>query len=303
VTTGSVKVLGLTGQPGRTLDFNIIRCISSQRPSHAPQAVATTLRLIRVPYNYRPVLTIQKNGLFEAIRKANLDPALFKLDESGRALTTVRVTGLPLEFEIRRSDDNFDSLTFRFRQFAPEWPYRRPPKPRNYAKLEPERRAFIDEEITAGWTPADKWCSFAELAAAFREWLQMHVRPALANATAPDLWSEAAASLPEFEELPSEDSERFSEEEQQQLRAAIAHFKTLIEREFVPDAEQVRELNARLDYLADAASRLNRFDWKSLALATIIGAATTLSLDTQTGRQLWALFREALRTVSHLLGP
>src|SRR5207302_6503675 len=109
--------------------------------------------------------------------------------------------------------------------------------------------------------------------------------------------------LPEFDELPSDDVEPFSPEEQAQIRAAIKQFKVLIERDFAPDSEQSRELDARLDYLADALTRLNRFDWKSLALATVIGASTTLSLDTQTGRQLWALFREPLRVVTHLLGP
>ena len=202
-----------------------------------------------------------------------------------------------------RSPDSFDSLTYRSRRHAPNWPYLLPKRPRNYSTLPDETKTFVDSEIAAGWTPALDWCSFTDVVKAFRNWLEREAKPALANAVAPDLWSDAAASLPEFDELPSDDVEPFSPEEQAQIRAAIKQFKVLIERDFAPDSEQSRELDARLDYLADALTRLNRFDWKSLALATVIGASTTLSLDTQTGRQLWALFREALRVVTHLLGP
>jgi hypothetical protein len=85
------------------------------------------------------------------------------------------------------------------------------------------------------------------------------------------------------------------------LREALAVFEALIINTLSPDSEQLREIHSRLEYLANAVDRLNRFDWRGLALTTVIGVATTLSADTQTGRQLWGLFVQAMKSVGHLL--
>lgn len=249
------------------------------------------------------MLTIQKNDLFNAVNEAELEPELFKIEEDSTSRGTVFVLiAAPMRFEVRHSEGSFDQVTYRYSVFAPGFPYAKPDRPKNYASQSEGRRKFIDSEIAGGWHPVTIWCAFQQAATAFRNWLKLHVKPALTEAAARDLWADAASAVPNFDHLPPGEAEPFGTTEQTQVREAIAHFSGLIEETFAPDVEQMREISARLNYLADAVQRLNKFDWKALAVSTVIGVGTTLSLDTQAGRQMWALFRQAMQAIGRLLG-
>ena len=78
-------------------------------------------------------------------------------------------------------------------------------------------------------------------------------------------------------------------------------FRVLVIAEFNPDREQLAQIDERLSYLDPAVDRLNRFDWKAVALSTLIGMATNLTLDTERGRILWGLFQQAMTAVGHML--
>ena len=240
------------------------------------------------------MLTTQRNQLLDLIRREGLDPGLFTSEEPSEGRFLVRVSVKPLEFETRVSRGSFDRFSFRFRMFAPGFPYSYPWVIRvlfpNYVS---------SRSVNEHWNPQ---CSFEELKAKFSDWVARHARPAIEDATAPDLWLQAPSPFT-FSAGPERPSAAgFSSSEAEQLRLAVGRFRTLLVDSYAPTPEQLTEIDERLAYLVEAVDRLNQFDWKALAAATIVGIATTLTLDTGRGRQLWALFAQALQVASKLLG-
>ncbi len=75
----------------------------------------------------------------------------------------------------------------------------------------------------------------------------------------------------------------------------------LVVKTFTPGEEELQVINERLDYLTRAVDRLNRFDWRGVAISTVLSIGTALTLDTEKGRILWGLFQQAMATVVHLL--
>ena len=73
-------------------------------------------------------------------------------------------------------------------------------------------------------------------------------------------------------------------------------------KEFNPSREQLRLIQMQLDYLSEAVGRLNRIDWRGLAVSTVITIAIQLSLDTEKGKLLFQLFQQAFSVSLKLLG-
>ncbi len=84
------------------------------------------------------------------------------------------------------------------------------------------------------------------------------------------------------------------------MRLAINDLKLLIHQQFGTTEVEQEAVVARLDYLVEASKRLNKYDWKSLAINTIISITITLSLDTEKGRQLFELFKRVFRIVPQI---
>lgn len=93
----------------------------------------------------------------------------------------------------------------------------------------------------------------------------------------------------------------FTYEERQQVKLALSTFRVRLIETFNPTEEQLRVISERLDYLSGAVDRLNRFDWKEVAVSTLFSIATTLTLDVERGRQLWGMFQQALSTLIQLI--
>ena len=87
------------------------------------------------------------------------------------------------------------------------------------------------------------------------------------------------------------------------VRNGTQEFRQLIIANFTPTEEQAEVINNRLDYLEKAIDRLNRIDWKALAISTVIAIGINLYVDTEKGRLLFALFQQALGAALKLLPP
>ncbi len=98
-----------------------------------------------------------------------------------------------------------------------------------------------------------------------------------------------------------EDLETFTDNEKKQIQDSLSKFQQLIQEEMSPMKGQLDNIQEKLDYLNAAVDRLNRFDWKGVALSTIIGIATNLSVDTNSGKQVFDLFQQAFSSVIRLL--
>ena len=148
-----------------------------------------------------------------------------------------------------------------------------------------------------------EYTSLESIHSRFIYWLNEHVKTYLEEQTTPDLWAMSQEEHDIFG--PSEfnlgDATNFAPHEQEALRIAIAAFRLRIIESFQPIEEQLIQVDQRLKYLTDSVDRLNKIDWKSLLLSTIIGIATSLSLDTERGRLLFEIAKQVFSNALHLL--
>ena len=102
--------------------------------------------------------------------------------------------------------------------------------------------------------------------------------------------------------IQKEDLLHFTDTEKKQIKSGLDEYKRLIIVNYIPTPEQLELINERLKYLSDSVERLNRFDWKALAASTVVSIGITLTLNTETGKQLFNLFMQALGFIAgHLI--
>ena len=85
------------------------------------------------------------------------------------------------------------------------------------------------------------------------------------------------------------------------LRLAIKKFESLIPETLQASHEELKVIREYSKYLSEALERLNRFDWRGLAIATILAISIALSLDTEKGKILFNLFKDILSSFGYLL--
>lgn len=78
---------------------------------------------------------------------------------------------------------------------------------------------------------------------------------------------------------------------------SINELKLLIQTNLKTTGEEQEVVAERLNYLIDASKRLNKFDWKSLAVSTLINISVALTLDTAKGHLLFELFKKVFSVV------
>jgi hypothetical protein len=158
--------------------------------------------------------------------------------------------------------------------------------------------AFVKESRQFG-----TFLPFASAESAFREWLQRHAKPFLAETGLSDPWEIGLHSdlLAELSASSPADDTGFAPAEQAALLAALARFRNLVIAELRLEARQIATVDERLAYLSAALSRVNRLDWKNLALSSLVTIVTALSLNSEQGRHLLVLFRQAIASVAGLI--
>lgn len=102
-------------------------------------------------------------------------------------------------------------------------------------------------------------------------------------------------------DIPAGESANFTEEEKESVRRGINRFRQLVKENFKPTSKQEEFINERLDHLSEAVDNLNRFDWRGVALSTLISIAVNLTVDTERGRFLYTLFQQAFREATKYL--
>lgn len=215
-----------------------------------------------------------KNECFEAIRRAQLDPADFFWGGQ-----TSSVAGGVEALILKAQPEGFISARFEFGFYSDNWAY-------HYV---PGTAAPYTGGRAGGWA--------AEMSA-FDRWLET----VKAEIGSPDLW---AALERERElllrpgEIGPDNNEPFTAEELANLRAQIVDLKRYIASAPEFSETEARTLEARLDYAEQLAPRLGRFDWWNLfagALITLVLTGVVSSGDLQ------GLFFLAVRGFAGLIG-
>jgi hypothetical protein len=152
------------------------------------------------------------------------------------------------------------------------------------------------------YIPESGFLEFDSVLDEFERWIAQHVKEYIAEESVPDLWeaSQAGAFL-SAKSIQEHDDSFFSESEKVQIKIALVSFQRAAVEQFRPSADQLAAIEKQIKYLSDAVDRLNRFAWKGVAISTLVGICTNLSLDTERGRQLYGLFQHAMTAVLHLL--
>jgi hypothetical protein len=177
----------------------------------------------------------QRNAIFEAVTKAELNPRDFALEDD-REEARIRVRGSKSIFVIGRDR----SASYRVSKAVGEGPL-----------------------VGHG---ANSWLGV--LSPPLSLWLSEVKR----DLETPDLWAEIGKQ-PLSAMMEGEANTPFSKEEQEQIAAVMAEVKEQARETYALPAEQMRLLEAKLDYLIDAAPHSRRIDWLNTAIGAVVGAA------------------------------
>lgn len=220
-----------------------------------------------------------RNIILEIVKEAGISPKDFTITESVTEKdklhqTTFKYKNSPFSFDIRVSNESYEQLDYRYVQYGPNFPF----------------TIFF---------PENDFTDFDSVANEFEEWINEHILEYEEDQFEPDLWSEyhEGQQNVDINQIDFNDKSNFTIAERKQISLAINEVKFLIEKNFKPLEKQLILINERLDYLAESAQNLNKFDWKSLLFSTILGIATTLTLDTEIGKKLFELFRQVFSSI------
>ncbi len=226
------------------------------------------------------ILTKYRNNLLSIIQESGLDPNLFVAKEKiidNEKHFTIDLRDSKILYAVQPYRGSFSTFSRSYSQFR------------------------ADFSMT-GQTP---YSGFDVLAKDFKVWLEEVVKPYLDNLNTPDLWQilEENRTHIKSELATPRDFEPFSAEEKIRIRLSLNDFRLLIVQNFKPNKEELESIDARLKYLSDAVDKHNKFDWKGIAINTVIAIIIALSLSPEQGRQLFQLFKQVFSRVLYFLPP
>jgi hypothetical protein len=117
----------------------------------------------------------------------------------------------------------------------------------------------------------------------------------------PDLWAElrretellGAAADEAIENTP------FTPDEREEIAERLQEMRDYARRTYSLSEAQMLVLDAKLDYLVDAAGRLGRTDWRGVFVGTMLTFVLTAALPPESARHILLTL---LRSIGHLLG-
>jgi hypothetical protein len=226
------------------------------------------------------MLKKHKNGFLDVIRKNNFDPKRFEATDDEKSAFepfVLQMRDSPMKFIARTSNEDFNAFDCAWTKFAPNFP--------------------LTKYTPNGWGEIDL------IYQKFEEWLRSDVSNYISETMTPNLWEQINLQQPIISGsvLEGDDFSDFTDEEKAQLRLALSEFRALIIENLEPTEEQLKIIDARLSYVADALDRLNRFDWRSILISTVFSISVALSLDTTRGKILFDLLKGVFSNVVYLL--
>ena len=224
------------------------------------------------------ILNKYRNNLLSIVQESGLDPNLFDAEEEvidKENYFTISLRDSKIRYAVQPWRGSFSYFACRSSQFR------------------------ADFEMTGLHICPD----FESVAQDFKTWLEEVVKPYLDNLNTPDLWQILGENRAHIKsELATlQDFEAFSAEEKIRIRLSLKDFRLLIVQNFNPNKEELESIDARLKYLSDAVEKHNKFDWKGIAINTVIAIVVALSLNPQQASQLFQFFKQVFSNLIYLL--
>lgn len=181
-----------------------------------------------------------------------------------------------LVFKVIPSSVSFDKFGVNYTRFAPNFP---------------------ESNVSALIVQID---NFGDVKSKFIEWLNNDVSRYLSDKNELDLWSNYLAIQANFTEIDYREEVTFTLVERQQIKNTLNQFQLSLVQKIKFDSGQLDVINERTAYLIEAVDRLNKTDWKGVAISTMIGLVTALSVDVNTGRLIIDIFKKSFQILPRL---
>jgi hypothetical protein len=158
----------------------------------------------------------------------------------------------------------------------------------HWANYTPGYDRPLDERAAGNWDGqlnyVKQWLGYLK-----REWL------------APNLWAELQAQRDLVAGLAehADGNTPFTNEEQAEIARKLGEVKTYVRQTRDLTGAQYEAIETKLDYLAGAAGRLGRFDWRNTFVGAFVGAVIQSELPPEPVQDILNL---ALRGLGHLFG-
>jgi hypothetical protein len=120
----------------------------------------------------------------------------------------------------------------------------------------------------------------------------------------PDLWAELQREtelLGDTSKYATENTP-FTPEEQKEIVGRLKELAEYAGRTYWLSGEQMQVLDAKIDYLVDAAGRLGRTDWRSVFVGAIVSYILTAAIPPESARSVLLTFMKLLRAIAPLFG-
>lgn len=236
------------------------------------------------------VSTKVKNQTFLIIKNSGLDPSIFSVkDETFTERKTIiqNIAGR----NVRGTKDE-DKIWFVVRLFYSPLLF----------KISQESSFDMFDYQCTDYNPAYSLTDISysrvdDLSHIFTNWINTVVKPYLEDSKIPNLWGILVENPSQTinQSIEVQETKLFSEEEKIRVKLSINEFRLLIKQDFNPNQEQFKVINDRLEYLTNALDKHNKFDWKGIAIQTVISIGIALSLSPEKGQQLLMLFKHVFQ--------
>lgn len=220
-----------------------------------------------------------KNSLLKFIEQRQLDPNLFQAEESDDGMMfTIQLKDSPFRFDTVNDPEDFHSFACSYTEYKPNFP-------------------------VSEWIPHEGFTTSEGLYVFFEHWLDSHVAFYRLEQTEPDLWERIIIQEQHVNgaALLAADMDFFSNEEKVYIRSLIDGLSKEIVKALQPTTDELKTINTRLEYLSDSVDRLNKFDWRGVAISTVAAIVLALALDAEKGLLLFNLFKQVFSEVIVLL--
>ncbi|GEM_PF-2847189 len=219
------------------------------------------------------------------IEKSQFDSSLFEY-KSQRQQFTIYVKNTELRFAIIQSGNSFSSFEVHQTKYSPGYPLKGP--------IPPNRNFTLDQVLQQ-----------------LQSWLNTCVRPYLEELRLTEEWNEFEnfGSWGKNNEPRTIDTSPLTSQEIEHIDRAAEEIKQRIINELIPKIdnnfrpleEKIDFVNQSLEYLKQASIRQNKFDFTGTALHVVISIGINCGVDTDTGKLLLEIFKEAFDKLPLLL--
>ncbi len=209
------------------------------------------------------LLNSQKNTLFDLIEKFGLSPSQFEFKENHSKISNNQLT---TDLILKNSNYFFSFET------GPNT------SAKHYAIFCPGSEAYTESQYPGDWVFQ---LNYVE------EWLANLVR----EINSPNKWSRLDNEIASIGIKFENDENKFSFHEYEDLKQKISTLKDgIINIGLLPT--QINAINLKLDNLTELAKDMNKFDWKSLFIGTIISIIIQLYISPDNAKMLWTLIKQ-----------